>query len=104
MTLTSHYTKASGSETKKRKVRDAKVCNTNLNSPRRDDVGDGKLVSQLFVEAEMSVLAPFCEADPTGSLFLREDQSLINNKYHTSKLPFKTLFFGGRGNWKSLSL
>ena len=67
MTLTSHYTKASGSEAKKRKVRDAKVCNTNLNSPQRDDVGDGKLVSQLFVEAEMSVLAPFCEADPTGS-------------------------------------
>ena len=43
--LMSHYTKASRSETKKRKVRDAKVFNTNLNSPRRDDVGDGRLVS-----------------------------------------------------------
>ena len=67
MTLTSHYTKASGSETKKRKVRDANVFNTNLSSPRRDDVGDGRLVSQLFVEAEMLLLAPFCETDPTGS-------------------------------------
>ena len=68
--LTSHRVRAKAKETK---VRDANWYNANLNSSRRDDVGAIGLVSQLFVEAEMLVFAPFCEADPTGSPF-----SLLN--------------------------
>ena len=56
-----------GSESERNKVREQKKDNTDLNSSRWDDVGVGRLVSQLFVEAEMQRLAPFCEADPTDS-------------------------------------
>ena len=42
-----------GSESERNKVREQKKGNTDLNSSRRDDVGVGRLVSQLFVEAEM---------------------------------------------------